>query len=78
MRVKERRVTFQEGGHEYEISWGGWDHDMEPGDPGWEDFYLGVDGEDWTFFDVRDDPRSYSDARLIEIAREIIAEAGEA
>jgi hypothetical protein len=74
MRVKQRLVTFQDNGHKYEISWGGWDCDMEPGDSGWENFYLSADGEDWTFFDVRDDPRSYSDDRLIEIAREIIAE----
>ena len=74
MRVKQRLVTFQEGGHEYEISWG----DMEPGDPGWDVFYLGVDGDDWTSFYVRDDPRDFSDAVLIEIAEEIIAESGEA
>jgi hypothetical protein len=50
---------------------------MNPGDSGWEDFYLSVDGEDWTFFDVSGDPRGFSDSRLIEIARDIIAEAGE-
>lgn len=52
MRVKQRLVTFQDKGHGYEVSWGGWDWDMEPGDPGWDVFYLGVDGEDLTFFDV--------------------------
>lgn len=74
MRVKQRLVTFQDKGHGYEISWGGWDWDMEPGNPGWDVFYLGVDGEDLTFFDVRDDPRDFSDAVLIEIARDLIAE----
>lgn len=76
MRVKQRLVTFQEGGHEYEIAWGGWD-DIKPGGPGWDVFYLGIDGDDWTTFDVRDDPREWTDAELVELAKEIIAESGE-
>lgn len=60
----------------FQPSCSGTDHDMQPGDPGWEGFCLGIDGDDWTSFDVGGDPREWTDAELIEIAEEIISQSG--